>query len=79
MFRRDPTIVTFAHSASRHNGTEERFGQLAEGKTNREIGELLFLSEKTVKNNVSRILDKLGLSRRAEAAPYMAKPRPRYQ
>ena len=53
--------------------------QLAEGKTNREIGELLFLSEKTVKNNVSRILDKLGLSRRAEAAPYMAKPRPRYQ
>jgi two-component system, NarL family, response regulator DevR len=53
--------------------------QLAEGKTNREIGELLFLSEKTVKNYVSRILDKLGLSRRAEAAAYMAKRRPRYQ
>lgn len=52
--------------------------QLAEGKTNREIGELLFLSEKTVKNYVSRILDKLGLSRRAEAAAYMAKRRPRY-
>jgi len=47
--------------------------QLAEGKTNREIGEVLFLSEKTVKNYVSRILDKLGLSRRAEAAAYMAK------
>lgn len=47
--------------------------QLAEGKTNREIGEALFLSEKTVKNYVSRILDKLGLSRRAEAAAYMAK------
>ena len=47
--------------------------QLAEGKTNREIGEILFLSEKTVKNYVSRILDKLGLSRRAEAAAYMAK------
>ena len=50
---------------------------LAEGHTNREIGETLFLSEKTVKNYVSRILDKLGLSRRAEAAAYMAKHRPR--
>ena len=52
--------------------------QLALGKTNREIGEILFLSEKTVKNYVSRILDKLGLSRRAEAAAYMAKRRPRF-
>ncbi len=51
---------------------------LAEGKTNREIGAALFLSEKTVKNYVSRILDKLGLSRRAEAAAYMAKRRPRF-
>jgi len=51
---------------------------LAEGKTNRVIGEALFLSEKTVKNYVSRILDKLGLARRAEAAAYMAKRRPRY-
>lgn len=50
---------------------------LAEGKTNREIGEVLFLSEKTVKNYVSRILDKLGLSRRAEAAAFMAKHKPR--
>ncbi|MDQ2914486.1 MAG: response regulator transcription factor [Chloroflexota bacterium] len=52
--------------------------QLAEGKTNREIGAALFLSEKTVKNYVSRILDKLGLSRRAQAAAYMAERRPRY-
>ena len=52
--------------------------QLAEGKTNREFGEVLVLSEKTVKNYVSRILDKLGLSRRAEAAAYMAKRRPRF-
>ncbi len=51
---------------------------VAEGKTNREIGEIMFLSEKTVKNYVSRILDKLGLARRAEAAAYMAKRRPRY-
>ena len=52
--------------------------QLAEGKTNREIGGVLFLSEKTVKNYVSRILDKLGLARRAEAAAYVAKHRPRF-
>jgi DNA-binding NarL/FixJ family response regulator len=51
---------------------------VAEGKTNREIGQILFLSEKTVKNYVSRILDKLGLARRAEAAAYMAKRRPKY-
>lgn len=51
---------------------------LAEGKTNRDIGEALFLSEKTVKNYVSRILDKLGLARRAQAAAYMAKRRPRF-
>ena len=51
---------------------------VAEGKTNREIGEAMFLSEKTVKNYVSRILDKLGLARRAEAAAYMAKRKPRY-
>lgn len=50
---------------------------LAEGRTNREIGLQLFLSEKTVKNYVSRILDKLGLSRRAEAAAYVAKHTPR--
>ena len=49
------------------------FAGLAEGRTNREIGETLFLSEKTVKNYVSRILEKLGLSRRAEAAAYLVK------
>jgi DNA-binding NarL/FixJ family response regulator len=51
---------------------------VAEGKTNREIGEIMFLSEKTIKNYVSRILDKLGLARRAEAAAFMAKRRPKY-
>ena len=51
---------------------------LAEGKTNRDIAAALFLSEKTVKNYVSRILDKLGLARRAEAAAFMAKRRPRF-
>ncbi len=43
---------------------------LAEGKTNREIAREVFLSEKTVRNYVSSILSKLGLSTRAQAAAY---------
>jgi DNA-binding NarL/FixJ family response regulator len=43
---------------------------IADGLTNREIGEELFLSEKTVKHHVSDILGKLGLSRRVEAATF---------
>jgi len=41
---------------------------IAEGLSNREIGERLFLAEKTVKNNVSGILSKLGMQRRTQAA-----------
>jgi DNA-binding NarL/FixJ family response regulator len=44
--------------------------QISEGKTNREIAELLFLSEGTVRNYVSSILSKLNVSNRAEAAAY---------
>ena len=43
---------------------------IAEGLTNREIGEKLFLAEKTVKNYVSNVLAKLGMSRRTEAAVF---------
>jgi len=43
---------------------------IADGLTNREIGEQLFLSEKTVKHHVSDILSKLGLTRRVEAAAF---------
>ena len=46
---------------------------LAEGCTNREIGERLHLAEKTVKNYVSVLLHKLGLERRAQAAALMAR------
>jgi len=44
--------------------------QVAEGKTNREIAESLYLGEGTVRNYVSSILGKLGLSNRTEAAAY---------
>lgn len=46
---------------------------VAEGKTNKEIAEKVFLSEKTVRNYVSSILDKLNLSTRSEAAAYAVK------
>lgn len=53
---------------------EERILTLvAEGKTNKEIGEDLGLAEKTVKNYVSAILSKLEVTRRAEAAAYLAR------
>jgi DNA-binding NarL/FixJ family response regulator len=46
---------------------------LAEGLTNREIGERLYLAEKTVKNYVSNLLMKLDMHRRTEAAVYAAR------
>jgi two-component system response regulator DevR len=46
---------------------------VADGKTNREIGDELHLAEKTVKNYVSSILSKLEVARRAEAAAYLAR------
>ncbi|HOT80803.1 MAG TPA: response regulator transcription factor [Microthrixaceae bacterium] len=46
---------------------------LADGHTNREIGERLFLSEKTVKNYMSNVLRTLGMHRRTEAAVFAAK------
>jgi len=41
---------------------------IGEGLTNRQIGERMFLAEKTVKNYVSNVLAKLGLERRTQAA-----------
>jgi DNA-binding NarL/FixJ family response regulator len=53
---------------------EERILSLvADGKTNKEIGDELHLAEKTVKNYVSSILSKLEVARRAEAAAYLAR------
>ena len=61
---------------------EERIlDMIGEGLTNREIAERIHLSDKTVKNYVSTILQKLEVARRAEAASYVARakagqPRP---
>jgi len=46
---------------------------IAEGMTNRQISEAMFLAEKTVKNYVSNVLAKLEMSRRSEAAAYAAR------
>ena len=46
---------------------------IAEGLTNRQIGQRMFLSEKTIKNYVSNVLAKLGLERRTQAAVLAAK------
>ncbi len=55
--------------------TQERriLDLIAEGLTNRQIGERMYLAEKTVKNYVSNLLSKLGMSRRTEAAVYAAR------
>src|ERR1700730_12053295 len=59
---------------ARLSAQEERILQLvAEGHTNKQIGDTLPLAEKTVKNYVSTILSKLEVARRAEAAAYLAR------
>jgi DNA-binding NarL/FixJ family response regulator len=47
--------------------------QIAFGRTNREIGERLFVSEETVKTHVGKLLDKLGLQHRTQLVAYALK------
>lgn len=65
--REDPLLTTLTQ--------QERkiVNHIAEGKSNREIAEEMFLAEKTVKNYVSNVLTKMGMSRRSEAAAYVAR------
>jgi two-component system response regulator DevR len=83
----DPTLTSRVFAKMREVRRQERahaFAELtaqemqilagiAEGKTNRDIGEALHLSEKTVRNYVSRILNKLALTSRAQAGAYAAR------
>jgi DNA-binding NarL/FixJ family response regulator len=46
---------------------------IGEGLTNRQIGERMFLAEKTVKNYVSNLLAKLGMERRTQAATFVVR------
>jgi DNA-binding NarL/FixJ family response regulator len=65
-----------AHAFAGLSGQEMQIlAHVAEGETNREIGSALGLSEKTVRNYLSVILDKLDLTSRAQAAAYAARHR----
>jgi two-component system response regulator DevR len=64
-----------AKLASLSEREREILGLITEGLTNRQIGERLFLAEKTVKNYVSGLLAKLGMQRRTQAAVYGAEVR----
>jgi len=61
----DPEDAALASLTDRERDILEFIG---EGLTNREIGKRLFLAEKTVKNHISRMLSKLGVERRIQAA-----------
>jgi len=68
------------HKDSLSDLTEQErriLGVIAEGEANREIASIVYLSEKTVKNDVSTILSKLGMERRAQAAAFLAEQRAR--
>lgn len=77
----DSRLVAKAQDRLRRSEEDERLAKLshqerrildliAEGKTNRDIANEMFLAEKTVKNYVSNVLLKLGMQRRTEAAVY---------
>ena len=80
----DPAVTTRVLERLRHQDDDDELaaltdqerkilGHIAEGMTNRQIGEAMFLAEKTVKNYVSNMFTKLGMSRRTEAAAYAAR------
>jgi DNA-binding NarL/FixJ family response regulator len=82
----DPAVTTRVLERMRTGATDEPeelasltdqerrvLALIAEGLTNRQIGEQMFLAEKTVKNYVSSLLSKLGLERRTQAAVLAAK------
>lgn len=82
----DPNVTknVLQYMKKREDGVSERLEDLltprelkvlslvAEGKTNKEIGDELYLSERTVRNHLSRVLHKLNVNNRAQAAALYA-------
>lgn len=62
-----------ARLASLTGREREVLDLIGQGMTNRQIGERMFLAEKTVKNYVSGLLAKMGMERRTEAAVFVAR------
>jgi DNA-binding NarL/FixJ family response regulator len=72
-------IATEKENEGKLTDTERKILLLiADGKTNREISEAVFLAEKTIRNYVSKIFTKLNLANRAAAAAYVAKRKPSF-
>ena len=71
--RRGPRTDAGDNDVAINEQEQEILDLLAQGKSNREIGEALYLAEKTVKNYVSALLHRLGMHRRTEAAVYAAR------
>ena len=80
----DPAVTARVLDRLRRRGDDDELAGLtdqerrlldliAEGLTNRQIGERMFLAEKTIKNYVSNLLSKLGMHRRTEVAAYAAR------
>jgi two-component system, NarL family, response regulator DevR len=66
-------VISRLHSAEALSAQERRvLALVVEGKTNKEIGAAMGLSEKTVKNYLSNAFQKLGVSRRSQAAALFA-------
>jgi two-component system, NarL family, response regulator DevR len=74
-------MTSLANGANNEPGEEltererEVLALVARGYTNKQIAEALSMSEKTARNHVSHILEKLGLARRSEAAAYAVEHR----
>ncbi|MDU9283863.1 response regulator transcription factor [Staphylococcus pseudintermedius] len=65
------TVITKAHMLNKLSKREtEVLKEMAKGKTNKEIAETLFVSEKTIKTHVSHIFSKLEVTDRTQAAIY---------
>jgi len=74
VMRRMREAATRADPLATLTAQERRILELiGEGLTNRQIGERMFLAEKTVKNYVSGLFAKLGMERRTQAAAYAAR------
>ena len=67
--------LTLAELAGLTDRERRMLALIAEGYTNRAIGEVLHLSEKTVRNHVSQLLRKLGFQRRSQAAAWAGQRR----
>lgn len=63
-----PEAAELDELAGLTNREREILDLIGEGLTNRQIGQRLYLAEKTVKNHISRLLNKLGVERRIQAA-----------